>query len=329
MPPPNPNVLPPTRDVPPADPLLARLSEQSVKKHFDAYADVDWDDPAWRIEPTDERWELDGFDPIATTSWYRSLPPEGQARIGLHRIAVTMRTGWEFENVLQRGLLSYAYWLGNGRPEFRYVHHEVAEESHHTMMFQEFVNRTGLAARGMPRGVKLAAERFVVPLARIAPALFFFFVLGGEEPIDHVQRRRLRTGIAHPLLERIIRIHVTKEARHLSFARHVLDRELPRLNRARRASLSLAVPLLLGAMVRLMLAPSSGWARASGIPKSVAREARRSPEHRALLAASVARLRRLCDDHGLRNPAARVLWRACGLDAPGRAAARGVAATAS
>ena len=38
--------------------LIERLSRQSVDKHFDAYADVAWDDPEMRIDPADPRWEL-------------------------------------------------------------------------------------------------------------------------------------------------------------------------------------------------------------------------------------------------------------------------------
>ena len=314
------------RGSPAFDALVARLSRQSVAKHFDAYADIDWDDPELRIDPSDPRWDLEDLDPIAHSDWYRSQPPDVRARIGLHRVAITMRSGWEFENVLQRGLLAFAFWLPNGRPEFRYAHHEVIEESQHTMMFQEFVNRTGLRVRGLPRRIKVVAEHFVIPMARLSPPLFFFFVLGGEDPIDYVQRRKLRAGIAHPLLERIIRIHVTEEARHLSFARHYLERELPRLSSARRASLSIAVPVLLGVMVRLMLAPRPGFARANAIPADVVRAARRSPEHRALLAGSVSKIRRLCASTGLLNPTSRLVWRAVGLweddtaprrDAPG------------
>ena len=297
--------------------LCARLSRQSVDKHFDAYADVEWDAPEHRVDSRDLRWELQDFDPVATTEWYRSQPPDVRSRLGLQRIAITMRTGWEFENVLQRGLLARAFWLENGRPEFRYLHHEVIEESQHTMMFQELVNRAGVPAPGMPAFVKRAAERLVVPLARRAPALFFFFVLGGEEPIDYVQRRRLRAGIAHPLLERIIRIHVTEEARHRSFARHYLEREIPRLHPVRRRTLAVAVPLLLGTMVRLMLDTPGGFARANAIPPSVVRSGRRSPEQRALVAGSVAGIRRLCAETGLLPRWARPLWRAMGVwDAP-------------
>jgi P-aminobenzoate N-oxygenase AurF len=188
------------------------------------------------------------------------------------------------------------------------------------MMFQEFVNRvvetTGVGVRGMPALMKLGAELFVLPLARLNPALFFFFVLGGEDPIDHVQRRRLRAGIAHPLLERIIRIHVTEEARHLSFARHTLEQMVPALPRWRRATLSVAIPLILGTMARLMLATPRAFAREHRIPRAVVREANRSPEHAAALADSVKKIRRLCSAIGLINPFSRALWRWVGLWGP-------------
>lgn len=295
------------------DALCERLSRQSVDKHFDAYADVDWDAPDHHVDAGDPRWELIDFDPIATTEWFRALPIDVRARLGLQRIAMTMRTGWEFENVLQRGLLARAFWLPNGRPEFRYLHHEVIEESQHTMMFQELVNRAGLPAPGMPAPVKRVAERFVVPAARRAPVLYFFFVLGGEEPIDYVQRRRLRAGIAQPLLERVIRIHVTEEARHRSFARHYLEQEIPRLHPLRRRTLAVAVPLLLGAMVRLMLDTPRSFRRLNAVPPGVVRAARRSPAHRALRAGSVAGIRRLCAETGLLPFWARPLWRAMGI----------------
>ena len=38
--------------------LLARLSRLSVTKHFDAYADVDWEAPAYHVDPDDPRFEL-------------------------------------------------------------------------------------------------------------------------------------------------------------------------------------------------------------------------------------------------------------------------------
>lgn len=291
--------------------MVERLSRQSVEKHFDAYDDVDWDAPDMAISPDDPRFHLWSFDPLAATDWYRAQPPEMQSRVALHRVAMAMRIGWEFENVLQRGLLEYAFWLPNDRPEFRYIHHEVVEESQHTMMFQEFINRSGLDVVGMPRRMKVASG-LVVRLSRLFPQLFFLFVLGGEDPVDHIQRRQLRTGESHPIVERIMRIHVTEEARHLSFARQYLKRNVPKLSVLRRRALADIAPLLFGTMGRIMVYPSGRMARAYGVPRAELRRARRSPESRQLLRDALSKPRRLCAELGLMTGPARLLWKAVG-----------------
>ncbi|MBV8296671.1 MAG: diiron oxygenase, partial [Acidimicrobiia bacterium] len=121
--------------------LISRLSHQSVVKHFDAYADVPWDDPEYRIDPEDPRWELSHDDPLGATDWYKAQPQGVRARIGLDGIVTAMKTGLQFESVLKRGLLEYTTTLPNGASEFRYAYHEVIEEAQHSLMFQEFVNR--------------------------------------------------------------------------------------------------------------------------------------------------------------------------------------------
>jgi hypothetical protein len=294
---------------------VTRLSRQSVDKHFDAYADVDWDAEEMTISPEDTRFSLWSFDPLAATEWYRTQPPAIQSRLGLHRIAAAMRVGWEFENVLQRGLLLYAFWLPNGRPEFRYIHHENAEESQHTMMFQEVINRSGLDVKGMPRRMKVASHGVVV-LSRLFPQLFFLFVLGGEDPVDHLQRSQLRSGESHPVIERIMRIHVTEEARHISFARQYLKRTVPELGFLRRHAMAMIAPLLFGTMARLMVFPPASLTRAYGMPRSTVRKALRSAESRKLLADSVSKPRKLCSDLGLMTAPARAAWKLMGVWSP-------------
>src|SRR5882762_9034097 len=148
--------------------LIARLSEQSVVKHFDAYADVAWDDTEMRIDPEDPRWEVAADSPLGSTEWYRSQPAGVRARIGLHGIVSNMKTGLEFESVLKRGLLEYAAKLPNQSPEFRYAYHEVIEEAQHSLMFQEFVNRSGIDVPGLPPLMQIGS-RGVVKLGRRFP----------------------------------------------------------------------------------------------------------------------------------------------------------------
>jgi hypothetical protein len=293
--------------------LVERLSRQSVTKHYDAYADIPWDDPDYAIDPTDPRLILDPGHPLAATAWYRAQDPALQARIGLYVVASSMKRGLEFENVLKRGLLTYAFHrLPNNDPRFRYVYHEVAEETHHGMMFQEFINRSGTDPAPMDRLIRFGS-RDVVALGRRFPALFFLFVLGGEDPIDQVQRSILRSGQElHPLVEVITRHHITEEARHISFARHHLKVEVPRLSARARQRLAFTVPLMIGLMADQMLVPPRGLHTRYGVPREVLREARRSDTARRRKLESVAKLRRLCHELGLINRATIVLWKASG-----------------
>jgi len=299
--------------------LIGRLSQQSVVKHFDAYADVPWDDPEYRIDPTDPRWELSDDDPLGATDWYKAQPQEVRARIGLQGIVSAMKTGLQFESVLKRGLLEYAAKLPNGASEFRYAYHEVIEEAHHSLMFQEFVNRSGFNPPGMSRLMQFGS-RGVVKLGRKFPELFFLFVLGGEDPIDYVQRQELRSGKEiHPLLERIMRIHVTEEARHLSFARHYLKRHVPELSFFKKRMLGVRVPFILGSMAGMMLRPSKATIRKYRIPKSVIKEAfDENPEARQFVRDSIRKVRNLCVELGIITPISKQLWKAFGIwDEPG------------
>ncbi|GAA3101024.1 diiron oxygenase [Nonomuraea salmonea] len=294
--------------------VIERLSKASVDKHWEPYRDIPWDDPEFHVDPSDPRWELPGVDRLGGHPWYRAQPPEVRARIGLWRVATAMKIGLQFENLLKRGLLNYAYRLPNGSPEFRYVYHETIEEGHHGMMFQEFVNRTGMPIRGMPRPLSAVAQ--VAPwIPLVSTELFFVFVLGGEDPIDHVQRRVLKDGRPHhPLEETIMRIHVAEEARHISFARHYLRNRVPRMPAYRRFLLGLFAPVVLGVMARIMLAPPGPMIRRFRIPASVVADVYlRDPDAGREIRDSVARTRELCAEVGLVNAVSRRVWKLMGI----------------
>jgi hypothetical protein len=296
--------------------LLDRLNDLSITKHFDAYVDVPWDDPAYALDPTDPRFELDPeMDPLGATEWYLNLPQPDRARLGCELVASKMKIGLVFENILKRGLLEFTLTLPNNSPEFRYAYHEVIEEAQHSLMFQEFVNRSGYDAPGLGRR-ELAGSRRIVALGRRFPQLFFLFVLGGEDPIDYVQRRELRSQREiHPLLERIMRIHVTEEARHLSFARHYLKRTVPSLSPWHRMRLAIGAPVILGTMAQLMLKPAPDLVERYAIPADVLETAyTKNPDYHRETVASLGKVRKLCVELGLVRLPFTVIWRRLGLD---------------
>jgi hypothetical protein len=287
---------------------VRQLSERSVTKYYQAYRDIDWQ--AHPIDPGDPNFELDDAHPLASSPWYQALPQAERALIGLDLVVSSMKIGVAFENVLQRGLLELALTLPDGDPSFRYAYHEVIEEGQHSLMFQEFINRAGRPS-GRMGGFEQRLTRFVVSLGHRFPELFMLFVLGGEEPIDHDQRRALQhRKRLHPLLARIMQIHVTEEARHLCFARGWLQDRVPALSPLRRLALTLAAPVLLGFMARTMLEPPTNVIARHAIPKHVIDAAyHNNPAHQAAVRESLSGVTELCRELGLAPSWARFLWR--------------------
>jgi len=294
---------------------LRVLSEASVEQHFDAFADIAWDDPAYAVDPTDERWILPDVDVLGRHPWYQGLPKDEQVRVGLYRQANVTKVGLQFEQILVAGLMNYAFDLPNGSPEFRYSTHEATEECHHTQMFHEFVNRSGADVPGGSRFFHLVSP--VLPLAaKLAPFGFFYGVLAGEEPIDHVQKSILRAGDdMHPLLQRIMAIHVAEEARHIGFAHQYLEHQAPKLSRLDRGILSVAVPVIMRWLCNEILVPSKQAQRDMGIPAHVVKEIWfDAPESRVFLRDLFGDVRMLAEQTGMMNRASRRVWRAMRID---------------
>lgn len=294
---------------------LRTLSEGSVHQHFDPWTDIAWDDPQYAVRADDPRWVLPQTDALGRHPWYRAQPLEKQIAIGLWRQANVAKVGLQFENILIRGLMEHVMRLPNGSPEFRYCTHEATEETHHTQMFQEFVNRTGVDVPGGPRYFRALAP-FLPLAARYLPSVFFIGVLAGEEPIDHVQKAVLRSGDPmHPLLQRIMQIHVAEEARHISFAHEYLKRRVPAQGWLHRAVLSIVLPIVMRTLCDVIMVPGTEMTRDVGVPKRVLREVFwDSAEGRRMLRDMFADVRALARDLGLMNPLARRVWRALGID---------------
>jgi len=291
---------------------VQRLSEVSVKKAHDPYLDIPWSAPECAIEPDDPRLCIDPRHPLAQTSWYEQLDLATRVRFGTEWLAQVLKYAIGFEAVLSRGLLMFAQTLDKRSPDYRYVMHEVIEESRHSQMFQELLDRLDAD----PIQVS-AVERFfddrVSGTARYFPELFFIAVLGGEIFIDRQNRDELRRPRAeiHPLIRRIIQIHVTEEARHVCFAEQYLEAHLPQLSMQKRTTLKPLTPLLLSSPAQMMLVPSSRLVQRFQISRAALEQAfgARS-EHRRQIQRTVEPVRALAERHGFLLGKA---WQRCGL----------------
>ncbi|MDQ3158468.1 MAG: diiron oxygenase [Actinomycetota bacterium] len=296
--------------------ILKGLSEASVERHFDAFADIDWDSPDFEIRKDDPRWVLPAtVDPLGGHPWYQALPLDKQIEIGLWRQANILKVGLQFENILIRGIMQYVFSLRNGSAEFRYLTHEATEECHHTQMFQETVNRIGADVPGMPWSMRRLSP--IIPWAGSAvPVGFFMGVLAGEEPIDHMQKAILRGGTdMPPVLSRIMEIHVAEEARHISFAHTYLRRRVPHVGRIERFVMSLLFPVIMRVLCDVIMIPPKEFRKQFGIPRKVMKDLYwRKPESRVRLQEMFGDVRMLAEQSGLMNRVSRLIWKLCRID---------------
>ncbi len=294
---------------------LATLSEASVRRHFDPYTDIDWQAPEFVVTGNDPRWVLSLTDPLGRHPWYRAQPPDKQIAMGMWRLANVAKVTLHFESILIRGLMQYTFWVPNGSPEYRYCLHESVEECNHTMMFQEMVNRIGLDVPGMPRWLRRLSP--LLPIyAGPLPSTFFFGVLAGEVPIDHMQMNVLREGNSvHPIMENVMAIHVAEEARHIAFAHEYLRRRVPQILPISRFFLSLYVPIIMRVLCQAAVVPPAIFFKEFGVPRSVRKELFfDAADSRQALRDMFRDVRMLCHDVGLMNPVARLTWRLCKID---------------
>jgi hypothetical protein len=290
---------------------LTTLSEASVRRRFDPYTDISWDAQEFSVTENDPRWVLSASDPLGRQPWYRTQQLEKQIAIGMWRAAHIAKVSLHLESILIRGLMQYSFWVPNGSPEYRYCLHESVEECNHSMMFQEMVNRIGLNVPGMPRYL-----RWVSPLLPLAagplPNVFFFGVMAGELPIDYRQKNILREDRSlHPIVEKVMAIHVAEEAQHISFADEYLRKRVPHLLRISRFWLSLYVPVSMRLLCQATVPPRSFF-KEFDIPRSVRKEAFfDAADSRQTLRNMFGDVRMLCYDVGLMNPFALLMWRVC------------------
>jgi hypothetical protein len=294
---------------------LATLSEASVRRHFNPYTDIDWEAPEFAVTTGDPRWVLSPTDPLGQHPWYQAQPLDKQIAIGMWRQASSAKISLQLESILIRGLMYYTFWVPNGSPEYRYCLHESIEECNHTMMFQEMVNRIGVDVPGMPRWLRWISP--AIPLyAGPLPGTFFFGVLAGELPIHHTQKSMLRErNTLHPIMETVIGIHVAEESRHISFADQFLSKRVPRMTRRSRLVLSLYVPIVMRVLCQAIVVPPGRFFREFEIPRAVRKELYfNAPGSRQALRDTYGDVRMLCEDVGLMNPLALMIWRICKLN---------------
>jgi hypothetical protein len=139
-------------------------------------------------------------------------------------------------------------------------------------------------------------------------SLLWVAALIGEEIFDSLQRQMMDDPELQPMVQRLMRIHVTEEARHIQFARDGLRRrvpEMPWISRFWVANLN-----GVGGLFFRYLFTAKVQYRRAGLPARAARRmARRSPHRHDVQVVGFAPLATFLDEVGLMGPIARRMWK--------------------
>ena len=207
--------------------IADRLLRSTAARGYDPEIDIDWSAPLAH----DKAFLLEHRCSLYGTRLWQQLSPPQRAELAKHEAASVAASGIWLEAVLMRMLARLAY---HGDPQTRHVQYALAEfgeETRHTTMLARMIERLGTPRYRPPRHVRLLGG-LLAATAR-GPAMWGAILIG-EEIVDRLQREQVPDESIQPLIRMVSRIHITEEARHVSFARAEL---LASVSRASRLSL--------------------------------------------------------------------------------------------
>ncbi|WP_034273672.1 AurF N-oxygenase family protein [Haloechinothrix halophila] len=289
----------------PREKVAQRLLGGSVKRSYDPDVDMDWDAP---LDPDKFFLPAEVLSLYGTPMWQRMTHQQRQ-ELSRQELANVLSVGIWFENILNRMLLRD---LIDEDPTSKHAHYtltEMGDECRHMVMFGRVIDRVG-AKPYWPKGLD----------ALFVKALPFFLrrsmvwtgALLGEEIFDALQRRIMANPDLQPLVARLMRIHVTEEARHIRFAREAIARDagtLPAWERRYTQTLTaIAAPLFAD-----MFTNRHMYRRAGLDAREAKREAMANPHFRQARETGAASLAEFLDDVGLMGRHTKASWRRWGF----------------
>lgn len=282
-----------------------RLLNGSVKKSYAPIVDIDWDAP---LDP-DKFFLPPPMITIYGTPEWEAMTREQQRELSRQQLVNILSAGIWFENILNQGLLRGMMHANPTAKSTHYMLTELGDETRHMVMFGKAIDRIG----GIPVRPRLY-HRIIINSLPFAFRGSFLWVaaLVGEEIFDALQRQMLEDPDVQPIVRRLMRIHVTEEARHIQFARDGLRKGVPAMPRYRRFLIA-NLQGLGGPFYRMLFTLPIQYNRAGLDGRQMRRIARANPNFRQKCRESFEPLSRFFTDVGLMGRIGRRLWRRAGF----------------
>lgn len=282
-----------------------RLLKGSVRRSYQPIVDLDWDAP---LDP-DKYYLPPKVISLYGTDVWNAMSRAEQIELSRHEMVNLLSTGIWFENMLNQGLLRVMMHTNPTSSETLYSLAEIGDETRHMTMFAKAIEKTGLPPYRMPWYQRAMAN--TLPLALKGPVLWVAALIG-EEIFDALQREIMDDPELQPLVQRLMRIHVTEEARHIQFARDGIRQRLDRT--PRRVKVILRLTNGLGGPIFRYLLTNKKMYEAVGLPgRETMRVARNNPKFQEALRTGFASLYKFMEESGLMGPLSRRMWRKTGF----------------
>jgi hypothetical protein len=234
---------------------------------------------------------------------------EQQIELSRQELVNTLSAGIWFENILNQALLRK---IMHQDPTARSTHYELTElgdETRHMVMFGKAIEHVG-AKPVQPRWWHRVVIN-ALPLS-FKGSVLWVAALIGEEIFDSLQRQMMDDDELQPMVQRLMRIHVTEEARHIQFARDGLRKRTPTMGRFTKLWVS-NINGLGGYFFRFLFTNRVPYYRV-GLDADRARHlARTSPHRHEVQVSGFARLAAFIEEVGLMGRISRRMWRRTGF----------------
>jgi len=172
--------------------------------------------------------------------------------------------------------------IGIETAEARVMLQEIREETGHSLMFLEMIDRADQASRPRLEGTKLLTV--VAKRLRVEAAEFWAMAYIGETVTDTFAMKALKLAQTEdqpmcPLAEQVLAFHHREEARHIAAARQFLMVRMSGMSQKRRWIFSQTVQWLLNLFLDATMYPSAESLMRAGLadPVGLAQRLRKNP----------------------------------------------------
>ena len=282
-----------------------RLLNGSVRKSYDPVVDIDWDAP---IDP-DKFFLPPQMVTLYGTPEWDAMTRDQQRELSRQQLVNMLSAGIWFENILNQALLRSIMHTNPTSRSTQYMLTELGDETRHMVMFGKTIDRIG----GIPVRPKLFQRMIInaLPFTFRGPVLWGA-ALVGEEIFDSLQRQILDDPDLQPIVRRLMRIHVTEEARHIQFARDGLRKESPTMPWYRKVFVA-NLHGVGGPFYRMLFTLPIQYNRTGLDGAAMRRAARANPHFRQKCRESFAPLGTFFEEVGLMGRLSRRMWRRAGF----------------